>query len=69
MSKMSEYVNLYMKYLLHDSIQKQFEYFERGFKYLCDTPAFKVTVTQNHTYKFTLKIPHLSKMFPLTNSH
>jgi len=37
-----EYADLYVKYLLVDSIQKQFDAFLNGFKLLCDTPAFRL---------------------------
>ncbi len=37
-----EYVDLYVKWLLEDSIQKQFGAFFKGFKMLCDSPGFKL---------------------------
>jgi len=37
-----EYVNLYMKYLLVDSVKRQWIEFEKGFKMVCDSEAFKL---------------------------
>jgi len=37
-----EYVDLYVKWLLEESISKQFNSFLKGFKILCDTPSFKL---------------------------
>jgi ubiquitin-protein ligase E3 A len=35
-------VDLYVKWLLEDSIEKQFDSFFKGFKLLCDTPGFNL---------------------------
>jgi len=35
-----DYVNLYVKYLLEDSVAKQFNAFLKGFKMVCDSPGF-----------------------------
>jgi len=37
-----EYVDLYTKHLLYDSIKEQFSHFSAGFKKVCDTDAFKI---------------------------
>lgn len=37
-----EYVDLYVKYLLEDSVDKQINAFLKGFRLLCDTPGFRV---------------------------
>lgn len=37
-----EYVDLYVKYLLEDSVKKQFDAFQKGFRMVCDSAAFKV---------------------------
>jgi len=37
-----EYVDLYVKYLLEDSVKKQFDAFMKGFKLLCDSPGFRL---------------------------
>lgn len=37
-----DYVRLYVKYLLVDSIKFQFESFKKGFKYICDSNAFNL---------------------------
>jgi len=41
-SNKQEYVQLYVKYLLEDSVGKQFAAFQKGFNLLCDTPGFKL---------------------------
>lgn len=38
-----EYVDLYVKYLLEDSIKKQFDEFLKGFKMVCDSDGFRVS--------------------------
>jgi len=37
-----EYVDLYVKYLLEDSVQKQFDAFLKGFKMICDSAGFRM---------------------------
>jgi len=37
-----EYVDLYVQWYLKESIASQFDYFLRGFRLLCDSPAFKM---------------------------
>lgn len=40
----SEYVSLYVRYLLEDSVAKQFREFIKGFKMVCDSPGFHVSL-------------------------
>jgi len=37
-----EFVDLYIKYFLEDSISRQYDAFQKGFQYLCNSPAFKL---------------------------
>lgn len=37
-----EYVDLYVKYLLVDSVAKQFDSFMQGFRTVCDSEGFRV---------------------------
>lgn len=64
-----EYVDLYVKYLLEESIQKQVEAFLSGFKLLCDTKAFKVMILLKKKKK--VELTHFSLLiscFELKNS-
>lgn len=45
-----EYVDLYLKWLLEDSVAPQFGAFLNGFKMVCDSPAFGVRVPRTRRY-------------------